>query len=158
TVAIGFLQGEISDPINSGLISTALDVGGITRIRKLYNDSVPDCIVVGYNPGSNPLDNFLMRIDMPKDTCLVLNGLGGWTDICNLGGGVGNDFDWQTDGHDVWTGHGTEGYPDGDVFIGISPPILNAKFNIVDIKGGSDPTAQLIRFSAQSGITGKVQG
>ena len=62
TVAIGFLPGEQLPPINMGPIRTALDVGGVTRIRNL-RDTLSNCLVTGFNVGSSGRDNFHTRLD-----------------------------------------------------------------------------------------------
>ena len=127
--AIGFLQGEASNPYHSGAVSTRLDVGGLTRIR-LLPDSTPRSLITGYQlAGANNGvgDNFLGRIDFLGDTCLVLNSEGKWTNVCNLSGG---DLDWNTDGLDVWTGLSTGSYPPGKVGIGIHGNSAQAKLEV----------------------------
>ncbi len=129
--AIGFLNGEASPPYQSGAISTRLDVGGLTRIRLLPENSTPKSLITGYNiQGANNgvSDKFLGRIDFPGDTCLVLNGEGKWTNICNLN--TGGDMDWDTDGNNVWTGTGINGYPAGKVGIGIAGYSAGAKLDV----------------------------
>ena len=88
TVAVGFLDGALSDPINGSGVQTVLDVAGLTRIRNIQ-DTTAHCLITGFNVGNNMNDNFLTRIDFPTGEdadCLVLNGQGEWIDVCNIGG------------------------------------------------------------------------
>ncbi len=121
TVAIGFLPGEASDPINTGALQTRLDVGGLTRIRELRFQQ-PNCLITGVNVGPSSMDNFLTRLDFIKgDTadCYVLGGGGNWIEVCD--NGLGPDKDWEFDNLNVWTGHGLNGFPAGVVGIGVQP-------------------------------------
>ncbi len=88
TVAIGFLPGEASDPINTGALQTRLDVGGLTRIRQIPLVEEKNCLIVGTNVLDSE-DNVLTRIDFPTTSdadCLVLNGQGEWVNVCDLSG------------------------------------------------------------------------
>jgi uncharacterized coiled-coil protein SlyX len=137
--AIGFLRSDVtgaSPALVGGLPDpdTRLDVGGLTRVRDLP-DRAPNTLLIGFSEGANVAideDQFLGRLDFPageNPECFVLAGNGTWVDICNLGGA---DLDWETDGTDVWTAHGTGGYPDRNVYIG-SPsffPAGDGKLNV----------------------------
>lgn len=162
TFAIGFLPGQQANPINNADFPTRLDVGGVTRIRDLPDYERMDCIVLGRNPGPNPEDNFLGRIDFPTGDdadCFVLNGEGAWIDICNNVGGA--DFDWEYNADDVWTGHGLNGYPARNVGIGNVSP--QAKLDVyTDVGSPSFPnlsTGVSIRNDSQLiGPTGFSKG
>ncbi|MFN2431120.1 MAG: hypothetical protein ABR574_13970, partial [Cryomorphaceae bacterium] len=126
---IGFLDNEEPDP----LVGTVLDVGpGRTRIRQLPEIS-PDALIIGYRFEDVNMvdeDNFIGRLEFPDDEeadCFVLNGEGEWTDVCNLAGG---DLDWETDGTDVWTGHGQGGFPGDNVGIGLTGQNTEAKLHV----------------------------
>jgi hypothetical protein len=86
--AIGFLRGEDSDsPMTS---FTRLDVGGITRIRKLPNDTARSCLIIGTiadtsSTTADRADHYLSRIDFTGDTTDVLSGDGTWVQANSLG-------------------------------------------------------------------------
>jgi len=126
-VVIGFLDGAEPDPISAGGTLTTLDVGGLTRIRNLSTLGDNDCLVIGLQALSGaPEDNFLKRLDFTGDNTDFLAGDGTWQP-----GGGGPDNDWETDGTDVWTGHGLNGFPGGSVYV------------------GEDPTTAIIPFDAK---------
>ncbi len=122
-VAIGFLDdpANLTDPS----LGTFLDVGGLTRIRQL-RDSVPSTLIIGYqvdDVNNGPADQFLGRIDFPNDNTQFLSGTGEWLP-------AGGDLDWNTDGTNVWTGTGTNGFPAGKVGIGIAGYSAGAKLDV----------------------------
>lgn len=144
--AIGFLNGEASPPYLSGAISTRLDVGGLTRIR-LLPDSVPTSLIMGYNiQGANNgvSDKFLGRLDFPNDNTQFLSGTGEWLPA------AGGDFDWDTNGSNVWTGTGSGGFPAGQVGIGAGP-ILNAKLKVV-ANGYTSPSGPIGIWCEANGL------
>ncbi len=88
-VAIGSLYGNLSDPLDE----TWLDVGGQTRIRDLAEET-PRSLIIGYqldDANQSAEDEFLGRLDLQGDPCLVLGSDGTWVDICDLDG---NDCRW----------------------------------------------------------------
>lgn len=123
TVAVGFLDGTLSDPINSGGVQTVLDIAGLTRIRNLQDTTV-HCLITGFNVGSNINDNFLTRLDFPDDPLLFLDGSGNWSPSS------GFDCRWEditsatiTGNTDIRTGFSTNSdcYRDKVVIGGAAP-------------------------------------
>jgi hypothetical protein len=149
SVAIGFLDGQLTDPT----LETRLDVGGLTRIRQLP-DSLKDCLIIGTNASANAEDNYLTRLDFTGNPDEYLAGDGTWQ---NISGG-GTDLDWETDGTDVWTGHGLNGYPPGDVMIGVTPPGYNAKLSLFEEADTPNRTGARIRVERLSGALGTTRG
>jgi hypothetical protein len=153
-VAIGFLDGAQPDPIVIAGTPTTLDVGGLTRIRNLSDLGDNDCLVIGLQALSGaPEDNFLKRLDFTGDNTDFLAGDGTWQP-----GGSGADLDWESNGTDVWTGHGLNGFPAGDVFVGSAPFATNGKFIISDEAiGNSRAGARIIVDNNGSG-SGTTRG
>ncbi|MFT6997508.1 MAG: hypothetical protein ACJAQ4_001262 [Cryomorphaceae bacterium] len=114
-VVVGFLENEDANPT----AFTYLDVGGITRIRDLREDSTKTCLVLGTfadtTAQGDSADHYLTRLDFPQDSTLFLAGDATWRP------GAGSDNDWESDGTDVWTGHGLNGFPGGSVYVGEDP-------------------------------------
>ena len=77
TVAIGFLSGELGNPVNN---AARLDVGGRVRVRNLQ-DTLPDCLVTGFNASQNAADHYLTRLDFIGATDSVLSGAGTWVPL-----------------------------------------------------------------------------
>ncbi len=141
-VAIGFLPGQQANPINNADFPTRLDVGGVTRIRDLPDYERMDCIVLGRNPGPNPEDNFLGRIDFPTgdDTdCLVLNADAEWINVCDNVGGD-DDCRWKDIASQVTMGEidmytGVDPLEDcyrGKVGIGV-PSVVKSKLQVENL-------------------------
>jgi uncharacterized coiled-coil protein SlyX len=145
--AIGFLRSDVTggSPIVSGglpLQSTALDVGGQTRIRNLPA-SGPDALIIGYSFAdvneTDPADHFLGRLDFPDEDsleCWALSGAGTWVNICDGLGGI--DCRWTDINStlvpgqlDMFTGSNpaTEDCYRGKVGIGTTI-LSEAKFNV----------------------------
>ena len=125
TVAIGFLDGELAPVVNHA----TLDVGGITRVRKLPDTWDPKVLIMGYelaDVNADDDDDYMLgRIDMPGDSCLVLNSMGEWIDICNGIGGA--DCRWEDVGSGTITGE-------------------------LDMRMGFDPTADCYRGKVAIGV------
>ena len=149
-VAIGFLEGEQTAPTAPLGIQTVLDVGGLTRIRNLRSQGDNDCIVIGSN-AAGAADNYIKRLDFTGNSTDYLAGDGTWVDLSTTG-----DLDWETDGTDVWTGHGLNGFPAGDVFIG-STPGINARLSISDVANSASRSGQQIAVDRVGG-SGTTRG
>jgi flagellar hook assembly protein FlgD len=149
---IGFLDGIQPDPIVAMGTPTTLDVGGLTRIRNLPTQGNNDCLVIGASLPGSGADNFLKRLDFTGDNTEVLSGDGTWVNVSS-----GADLDWESDGTDVWTGHGLNGFPAGDVFIGSVPYMSNAKLSIFEnVSNTTNRSGQSIflnRFALALGTT-----
>ena len=154
TVAIGFLPGELSTPLNTGAVQTTLDVGGVTRVRNVP-DAESNCLITGLNIGSNANDHFLTRLDFLEGEdadCHVLGADGTWVDICALSG---EDFDWQYNNLDVWMGTPSNEYPTRNAGIGTDQP--NAKLHVVNFEPNplnTNNSTSLRVENASSGLLG----
>jgi hypothetical protein len=78
---IGFLENEDDDPT----AFTWLDVGGITRVRDLREDSTKTCLVLGAfadtTAQGDSADHYLTRLDFTGDSTEVLSGEGTWVQM-----------------------------------------------------------------------------
>jgi uncharacterized coiled-coil protein SlyX len=155
-LVIGFLNDEEDDPYNP----TYLDVAGLTRIRNLPSDPNPDCLILGWSldivNGAAPEDQFLNRLDFPDvddPECWGLSGDGTWINFCDQF----TDLDWETDGTDVWTGHGQNGYPDGDVTIGDTPG-NNARLSIIEVADSPWRSGQYVEVLGTPNALGIMRG
>ena len=130
-----------------------LDVDGTARFRDM-SESNGHVLITGkqegavgdyklhYKPYSGNADEFL-------------NGEGDWIEV-DAGGG--DDMDWESDGTNVWTGHGTGGYPGGKVIIGSAAANNNfnfSKFGLEKLISAGENTSigAKIRHSANATAT-----
>ena len=125
-----------------------LDVDGRTRLRDVPF-SEGHVIITG-KEATGPNDYDLHALEFSGNADEFLNGEGEWVEVS---GGGGDDLDWETDGTDVWTGHGTGGYPGGKAIVGTpSAYFADAKFGIGDpiLVGETGSVGQRIRHSANA--------
>lgn len=77
-VVVGFLENEDANPS----AFTHLDIGGVTRVRDLREDSTKTCLVLGTiadtTAQGDSADHYLTRLDFPGDSALFLAGDATW--------------------------------------------------------------------------------
>jgi hypothetical protein len=130
-----------------------LDIVGNVRIREIPFDTIPSVLITGVQ--QNAVGDYdLNYLAFPDDSTLFLAGDGTWQPGSGMGG---EDMDWEFDANNVWTGHGLNGFPGGDVSIGTVPG-NNARLTVIDTAFVSFRAGQIIRVNTTPTALGIIRG